>query len=114
MKSDLCDQDIVNELVKEVIIIVYFVVKFHIDRNIEWLFLCIRTNIEETLFLLKAAKQNRRKIVHHISTDEIFDFLSLNKLKMKFTTKIMYNSRSPYFASNTVFDHFVIGVLLNL
>lgn len=107
VKGDICDADLVDGLVKEVDIIVHFAAESHVDRSIDGPFPFIRTNVEGTLTLLEAAKQNDGKRFHHISTDEVFGSLPLDKPKQKFTENTPYNPRSAYSASKAASDHLV-------
>jgi len=105
VKGDICDALLVNELVKEVDIIVHFAAESHVDRSILNSADFIRTNVEGTRVLLEAAKNNGNKRFHHISTDEVFGALSLTA--PKFNEKTPYDPRSPYSASKAASDHLV-------
>ena len=105
VKGDICDVDLVNELVKEVDLIVNFAAETHVDRSIMSSADFIRTNVEGTRVLLDAAKNNGSKRFHHISTDEVFGALKMDDLK--FNEKTPYDPRSPYSASKAASDHLV-------
>jgi dTDP-glucose 4,6-dehydratase len=105
VKGDICDIELVNELVKEVDLIVNFAAETHVDRSILGSADFIRTNVEGTRVLLDAAKNNGNKRFHHISTDEVFGALSLDD--PKFNEKTPYDPRSPYSASKAASDHLV-------
>lgn len=105
VKGDICDVDLVNELVKEVDLIVNFAAETHVDRSILGSADFIRTNVEGTRVLLDAAKNNGGKRFHHISTDEVFGALKMDD--PKFTEKTPYDPRSPYSASKAGSDHLV-------
>ncbi len=106
VKGDICDQKLINQLIKEVDIIIHFAAESHVDRSILDPAPFIKTNIEGTYTLLEAALKNGKKRFHHISTDEVFGALPLNS-KEKFTEKTPYNPRSPYSASKAAADHLV-------
>lgn len=106
VKGDICDQKLVNQLIKEVDIVVHFAAESHVDRSILDPAPFIKTNIEGTYVLLEAALKNGKKRFHHISTDEVFGDLPLNS-KKKFNEKTPYNPRSPYSASKAAADHLV-------
>lgn len=106
VKGDICDQKLVNQLIKNVDIIVHFAAESHVDRSILDPAPFIKTNIEGTYVLLEAALKNGKKRFHHVSTDEVFGALPLNS-KEKFNEKTPYNPRSPYSASKAASDHLV-------
>lgn len=64
---------------------------------------------------MEAALKSNVKRFHHISTDEVFGELSLNK-EEKFTEDTCYKPRSPYSASKAASDHLVraYGTTYNL
>jgi dTDP-glucose 4,6-dehydratase len=105
VKGDICDGALVNELVKDVDLIVHFAAESHVDRSIKNSADFIHTNIEGTRTLLEAAKNNGNIRFHHISTDEVFGSLELGETK--FTEKTSYDPRSPYSASKAGSDHLV-------
>jgi dTDP-glucose 4,6-dehydratase len=105
VQGDICDTVLVNELVKEVDIIVHFAAESHVDRSILNSADFIRTNVEGTRVLLEAAKNNGNKRFHHVSTDEVFGALSFDS--QKFNEQTPYDPRSPYSASKAASDHLV-------
>lgn len=106
VKGDICDIELVTELVKEADIIVHFAAESHVDRSIKESSVFIKTNVLGTHALLEAARVNGNKRFHHISTDEVFGSLKLDD-KRKFDEKTPYNPRSPYSASKAAADHLV-------
>jgi len=105
VKGDICDQKLVNELVKGKDLIVHFAAETHVDRSILSSYDFVRTNVLGTMVLLDAAKNNGNIRFHHISTDEVFGSLDFND--SKFNEKTSYNPRSPYSASKASSDHLV-------
>jgi len=105
VKGDICDSALVNELVKDVDLIVHFAAESHVDRSIKNSADFIKTNVEGTRVLLEAAKNNGNIRFHHISTDEVYG--SLNSSDAKFNEKTPYDPRSPYSASKASSDHLV-------
>lgn len=105
IKGDICDAVLVNNLVKEVDVIVHFAAESHVDRSILNSADFIRTNVEGTRVLLEAAKNNGLKRFHHISTDEVFGSLDFDS--PRFCEKTPYDPRSPYSASKAASDHLV-------
>jgi dTDP-glucose 4,6-dehydratase len=105
VQGDICDAKLVNELVKEVDLIVNFAAETHVDRSITDSSIFVKTNVEGTQVLLEAAKNNGNIRFHHISTDEVFGHLRVND--EPFTEKTPYQPRSPYSASKAASDHLV-------
>ncbi len=105
VKGDICDVELVNDLVKKIDLIMHFAAESHVDRSVLDSANFIKTNIEGTRILLEAAKNNSKKRFHHISTDEVFGALGLND--EKFDEDTAYDPRSPYSASKASSDHLV-------
>jgi dTDP-glucose 4,6-dehydratase len=105
VKGDIVDQKIVNELVKDIDIIVNFAAESHVDRSILDSQDFIRTNIIGTHALLEAAKNNGGVRFHHVSTDEVYG--SLGPEDAPFNELTAYDPRSPYSASKAASDHMV-------
>ncbi len=105
IKGDICDIDLVNSLVKKVDLIVHFAAESHVDRSVLNSRDFIKTNVEGTMNLLDAAKNNGNVRFHHISTDEVFGHLALDDPAFNENTK--YAPRSPYSASKASSDHLV-------
>jgi len=111
VEGDICNADLVDELMQEYQIdtIVHFAAESHVDRSILGPSLFVQTNVVGTLILLEAARrawgQKRSGHFHHISTDEVFG--SLNSHDPAFTEFAPYDPRSPYSASKASSDHLV-------
>ncbi len=105
IKGDICDQKLVNELVRGKDLIIHFAAETHVDRSIISSYDFVHTNVMGTMVLLDAAKNNGNIRFHHISTDEVFGSLELDS--PKFNEKTSYDPRSPYSASKASSDHLV-------
>jgi dTDP-glucose 4,6-dehydratase len=105
IQGDICDYNLVNDLVKDVDLIIHFAAESHVDRSIENSADFIKTNVEGTRVLLDSAKNNGNIRFHHVSTDEVFG--SLETSDPKFNEKTSYDPRSPYSASKASSDHLV-------
>jgi dTDP-glucose 4,6-dehydratase len=105
VKGNICDFDLVNDLVKGVDLIVNFAAESHVDRSILSSDEFIKTNVLGTQILLDAAKNNGLIRFHHISTDEVFGALGVDS--PKFNEATPYDPRSPYSASKAASDHLV-------
>jgi len=104
-KGNICDYDFVDDLVKDVDLIVHFAAESHVDRSVMSSKDFVRTNVEGTMTLLDAAKNNGGKRFHHVSTDEVFGALKFDGKPFNETTN--YNPRNPYSASKAAADHLV-------
>lgn len=105
IKGDICDEKLVDKLVKKVDLIVHLAAESHVDRSILDSKAFIQTNVVGTLNLLEAAKNNGNKRFHHVSTDEVFGALGPND--PPFNEDTPYDPRSPYSASKAASDHLV-------
>jgi len=106
VQGNICDEALVEKLVKGVDTIVHFAAETHVDRSIVSSREFIQTNIDGVRVLLEAVRhQEKPPRFHHVSTDEVFGSLSLND--PKFTEKTPYDPRSPYSASKAAADHLV-------
>ncbi|MFZ2310732.1 MAG: dTDP-glucose 4,6-dehydratase [Patescibacteria group bacterium] len=103
--GNICDANLVGQIVPEVDVIVHFAAESHVDRSILNSADFIKTNVEGTRVLLEAAKNNGLKRFHHVSTDEVFGALSFDS--PKFSENTPYDPRSPYSASKAASDHLV-------
>jgi len=111
VKGYICDEGLVDELVRGVDAIVHFAAESHVDRSIEDPDIFLKTNILGTHTLLKAALKHNKKRFHHVSTDEVFGSLSLDGNE-KFSEKTPYDPRSPYSASKASSDHLCAPIFI--
>ena len=105
IKGDICDRNLVLEIMKGHEVVVHFAAETHVDRSIKDSTSFVRTNVEGTRVLLEAARDSRVSRFHHISTDEVFGALSLDG--PAFNEATPYDPRSPYSASKAGSDHLV-------
>ncbi len=106
VQGNICDQDLVDELVAQVQYVVHFAAETHVDRSITDPDTFLQTNVLGTHVLLKSALKHQIKRFHHISTDEVFGSLPLGG-PTKFNLDTKYDPRSPYSASKAASDHLV-------
>ena len=104
VKGDICDRDLVFDLVKEADAVVHFAAESHVDRSIQDPSAFIRTNVLGTQTLLDAIREHGKRF-HHVSTDEVFG--SLGPGDAPFNERTSYDPRSPYSASKAASDHLV-------
>ena len=112
--GDILNQVLVENLLREHSIetIVHFAAESHVDRSIYGPDAFLKTNIEGTHNLLKAAKKvwldektDYRHRFHHVSTDEVYG--TLGKGAPAFSETTPYAPNSPYAASKAASDHIV-------
>ena len=92
--GDICDKDLMDDLVGKTDIVVHFAAESHNDNSLRdpWPF--IQTNLVGTATILEAVRKHNKKL-HHISTDEVYGDLELSD-PAKFTETTPYNASSPY------------------
>jgi dTDP-glucose 4,6-dehydratase len=111
--GDIIDTPLITQLLKDEQIntIVHFAAESHVDRSIHGPDAFLKTNIEGTHSLLKAAKTIwldtgvKKHRFHHVSTDEVYGTLSPDE--PAFTEQHQYLPNSPYAASKASSDHIV-------
>lgn len=106
IKGDICDVNLIKEVMDGVDTVVHFAAESHVDRSIHSPSQFVVTNVVGTQVLLDAAVEKKVKHFHHISTDEVFGALPLDTTE-KFTEKTPYDPRSPYSATKASSDHLV-------
>lgn len=95
IKGNICDAEIVDNLVSNVDTIINFAAETHVDRSIHEAGSFIRTDVFGTFVLLEAAKKYKVQRYIQISTDEVYG--SIEHGSFKETDPLMPNS--PYSAS---------------
>ncbi len=100
VKGDICDENSVEELVKNVDVIINFAAESHVDRSIGKPDDFIRTDIFGVFILLEAARKCGIERFVQISTDEVYG--SIEKGYFKETDPLMPSS--PYAASKAGAD----------
>ena len=106
VKGDICDPDVVTDVMTGVDIVVHFAAESHVDRSIIGPKTFVTTNVEGTQVLLDSSLKHNIKRFHHISTDEVFGSLELGS-NQKFNEKSLYDPHSPYSASKASSDHLI-------
>jgi len=107
IQGDICDKELVMDITKGMDLIVHFAAESHVDNSIEGPEIFVKTNVMGTQNLLEAAYKNGGIRFHHVSTDEVFGELPVDKPELKFTEETPYSPKSPYSASKASSDHFV-------
>ena len=99
--GNICDRDLVRELVKECDYVVNFAAESHVDNSIKHPEIFVETNVQGTLNLLQACKELGIERYLQVGTDEVYG--SVGKTGYFYeTTPIQPNS--PYSASKASAD----------
>ncbi len=108
VKGDITDAEVVEQVFAEHDIqgVFHLAAESHVDRSILGPMAFVKTNVEGTAVLLRAAQQawlGRESVRFiHVSTDEVFGSLGDEGA---FTETTPYAPRSPYSASKASSDH---------
>lgn len=103
--GDVCDQPLVDKLVKSADQVVHFAAESHNDNSLRDPAPFLKTNIEGTVTVASACVKYDVPL-HHISTDEVFGDLPIASGE-RFTESSPYRPSSPYSASKASADHMV-------
>jgi dTDP-glucose 4,6-dehydratase len=114
--GDICDAELVAALLREhrPRAVVHFAAESHVDRSIAGPEAFLRTNIDGTFTLLRAAREyydllagedRKRFRFLHVSTDEVYG--TLTPEAPAFHEETPYAPNSPYAASKASSDHLV-------
>jgi dTDP-glucose 4,6-dehydratase len=114
--GDICDAELVTALLSEhrPQAVIHFAAESHVDRSIVGPEAFLRTNIDGTFTLLRAArgyydslvgKERERFRFLHVSTDEVYG--TLTPEAPAFHEETPYAPNSPYAASKASSDHLV-------
>ena len=99
--GNICDHDLVRDIVKDVDCVVNFAAESHVDNSIKHPEIFVETNVQGTLNLLQACKELGIERYLQVGTDEVYG--SLGKTGYFYeTTPIQPNS--PYSASKASAD----------
>ena len=106
VKGNICDYELIAELVKNVDAIVNFAAETHVDRSISNPYAFIESNVIGTYTLLEAMrKANPEAKLVHVSTDEVYGDIE----KGSFKEEDMLRPSSPYSASKASADMLVLA-----
>jgi dTDP-glucose 4,6-dehydratase len=100
IKGDICDANLIRDLVSDCDIIVHFAAESHVDRSIDSSKEFIRTNILGTEILLNEVKNNPKVKFLHVSTDEVYGSIESGNWDESCALK----PNSPYAASKASSD----------
>lgn len=105
VKGDICDETIVDGLVKQTDVVVHFAAETHNDNSLHDPRPFLKTNLIGTYNLIEAARKYQRRF-HHVSTDEVYGDLPFNSSE-KFSEDSPYRPSSPYSSTKAGSDHLV-------
>lgn len=107
--GDINDRNLVRDLVAECEGIVHFAAESHVDRSIQDPRPFVETNVLGTQNLLECARQAGGRRFLHVSTDEVYGSLPLEKPELRFTEDTAISGNSPYAASKAASDLFALS-----
>ena len=103
INDDIKNQKVIDNLAKNVEVIINFAAESHVDRSIANPKPFIETNILGTYTLLEATKKYDNLFIH-VSTDEVYGDAENED---SFTEKSIINPSNPYSATKASADHLV-------
>lgn len=106
IKVDIADKERIDEIFSmyRPDIVVNFAAESHVDRSITDPEIFARTNILGTQNLMNACKKYNVSRFHHVSTDEVYGDLPLDRKDLLFNEESPLKASSPYSASKASAD----------
>ena len=106
VKGDICDYELMAELIKKTDAIVNFAAETHVDRSISNPYAFIESNVIGTYTILEAMRKvNPEAKLVHVSTDEVYGDIE----KGSFKEDDLLKPSSPYSASKSSADMLVLA-----
>jgi dTDP-glucose 4,6-dehydratase len=100
VRGDICDAELVNELMNGIDLVVHFAAESHVDRSILGSADFVLTNVLGTQTLLQAALSARVGKFVHVSTDEVYGSIQ----EGSWSEDHILEPNSPYSASKASSD----------
>ncbi|MEU9015455.1 dTDP-glucose 4,6-dehydratase [Streptomyces sp. NPDC048479] len=100
VRGDICDPDVIDQVMAGQDAVVHFAAESHVDRSIEGAGPFVRTNVLGTQVLLDAAHRHGVGRFVHVSTDEVYGSIS----EGSWTEEWPPAPNSPYSASKAGAD----------
>ena len=72
IKGDICDNELVSDLLAKQDVVIHFAAESHVDRSISGPSDFVQTNVVGTQVLLDAVRNNPKVRFVHVSTDEVY------------------------------------------
>lgn len=107
VEGNIRDRRLVHQLVEDCTAVVHFAAESHVDRSINDAMPFIKTNVEGTQVLLDVVREIQGRRFVHVSTDEVYGSLALDRPDLKFTEDSPLAPNSPYAASKAASDMLV-------
>ena len=104
VRGDVADLDAVEDAMRGCDTILHLAAESHVDRSIMDSGPFVRTNVVGTQVLLDAARRRGVERFVHVSTDEVYGSLSLDRAEERFTEDSPLRPNSPYAASKAAGD----------
>jgi dTDP-glucose 4,6-dehydratase len=105
IRGDICEAPAVERCISECDAVVHFAAESHVDRSILDSGPFLRTNVVGTQVLLDAVRRGgRQRRLLHVSTDEVYGSLPLDRPDLKFNEAMPLEPNSPYSASKASSD----------
>ncbi|SEG73733.1 dTDP-glucose 4,6-dehydratase [Nonomuraea solani] len=104
-QGDICDPDVLHQVVPGHDLVVNFAAESHVDRSIEGAAEFVRTNVLGTQTLLQACLEAGVPKVVHVSTDEVYGSIDAGS----WDESAPLRPRSPYAASKAGGDLIVLS-----
>ena len=106
--GNILDRAVVESLLADCDAILHLAAESHVDRSISDSRPFLESNVLGTQTLLDAARSvwgtDRRRRFLHVSTDEVYGSLPLDRPELKFTEQTPIDTSSPYSASKAASD----------
>ena len=104
VKGDICNQKLVDKLVRNVDVVVNFAAESHVDRSINSASEFIKSNVTGMHTILDAIRKNQKNVrLLQISTDEVYGEVLSGKSK----EQDMLNPSNPYAATKAAAEMLV-------
>lgn len=110
LQEDICDSQIVNQIVKETDYVAHFAAESHVDRSIEDGSVSVRTNVLGKNTLLQSALAHNIKKFVHVSSDKVYGSV----MEGSFTETDNINPSSLYSSCKAGYDLLTIGFMLKI
>jgi dTDP-glucose 4,6-dehydratase len=104
VKGDITDRRLVEELLADCTHVAHLAAESHVDRSIIDSEPFVRSNILGTQVMLDASRAANIERFVHVSTDEVYGQLPLDKPELLFTEETPLAPSSPYAASKAASD----------
>ncbi len=100
IRGDICDEEMVNQVLRGHDIVVHFAAESHVDRSISTSRPFFSTNVLGTQTLLEVSRQHHISTFVHVSTDEVYGSIDVGS----WTEDEPLLPNSPYSASKASSD----------